>query len=211
MASVERPIVAELGRPETPEKTAARKAATSRRHRANQTLLNLVVALIGSLALVLLLVTVVVRPAPAPTEGVDYATVATQAQPEAAAPLLSPVLPPGWSANDARFGTAQQVPTWYIGFLTPGEQYIGLDQGIGANPTWQAALLDNARETGAVTYEGVEWTVYDRRAAGDPGNYAYSLAATHGDSTVLLHGTASDEEFALLATAIAAQWDTEAP
>jgi hypothetical protein len=209
MAAPERPVVAELGRPETPEETAARKAATSRRHRANQTLLNLVVALIGSLALVLLIVTVVVRPAPAPAESVDYPAIAAQAQVDTDEPLLSPVLPPGWSANDARFQTTQQVPTWYIGFLTPGEQYIGLDQGIGANPTWQAALLDDARETGSVSFEGVEWTVFDQRDASDPGNFAYSLATVHGDSTVLLHGTASDEEFALLATAIAAQWSSE--
>ena len=209
MAAVERPIVAELGRPETPEETAARKAATSRRHRSNQTLLNLVVALVLSLGLVLLLVSVVVRPAPAPPESIDYASVASQAQAGTDEPLLSPVLPAGWSANDARYQTTEQVPTWYIGFLTPREQYIGLDQGIGANPTWQASLLDDARETGSVTIEGVEWTVFDQRDASDPGNFAYSLATTHGDSTVLLHGTAVDDEFALLAASIAAQWDSE--
>ncbi len=205
----QRPIVAELGRPETPEETAARKAETSRKHRANQTLLNLVVALLGSLAVVVFLVTVVVRPAPAPTDGIDYTTVASQAQGATAEPLLAPVLPDGWSANDARFQETQQVPTWYIGFLTPGEQYIGLDQGVGANVTWQAALLGNASETGTVTFDGVQWTVFDQRTSKDPGNFAYSLATTHGDSTVLLHGTASDEEFAVLATAIAALWETE--
>lgn len=207
--AADRPVVAELGRPETPDETAARKAETSRRHRANQTLLNLVVALLGSLLAVVILVAVVVRPTPAPPEGIDYATVADQAQVDSAEPLLAPVLPPEWSANDARFQTTQQVPTWYIGFLTPGEQYIGLDQGIGANPTWQAALLNNAQESGTVTIEGVTWTIFDQRDASDPGNYAYSLATTRGESTVLLHGSASDDEFALLATAIAAQWEAE--
>jgi hypothetical protein len=206
-AQDDRPVVAELGRPETPDEAAARKAETSRKHRANQTLLNLVVALVGSLAVVVFLVTVVVRPAPAPTEAIDYATIASEAQGETTEPLLSPVLPQGWAANDARFEKTEQVPTWYIGFLTPGEQFIGLNQGVGANPTWQAALLDDAKQTGTVTIEGVEWTAYDQRDAADPGNFAYSLATTHGDSTVLLHGTASDEEFALLATAIAAEWD----
>jgi hypothetical protein len=206
MAGNERPIVAELGRPETPDETAARKAETSRKHRANQTLLNLIVALLGSLALVLLIVTVVVRPAPEPSEGIDYATVAAEAQDGTDEPLISPVLPPGWTANAARFQTTEQVPTWYIGFLTPGEEYIGLDQGVGANGTWQATLLDDAEETGTVTIEGVEWTVYDQRDSDDPGNFAYSLAATRGESTVLLHGTASDAEFGLLATAVAAEW-----
>lgn len=207
--AADRPVVAELGRPETPDETAARKAETSRRHRANQTLLNLVVALLGSLLVVVILVAVVVRPTPAPPEGIDYATVAAQAQVDSSEPLLAPVLPPEWSANDARFQTTQQVPTWYIGFLTPGEQYIGLDQGIGANPTWQAALLNNAQESGTVTIEGITWTIFDQRDASDPGNYAYSLATTRGESTVLLHGSASDDEFALLATAIAAQWEAE--
>lgn len=202
-------VVAELGRPETPDETAARKAETSRKHRSNQTLLNLVIALLGSLAVVVFLVAVVVRPAPPPAEGIDYATIASQAQNETAEPLLSPVLPPGWSANDARFQTTQQVPTWYIGLLTPGEQYIGLDQGIGANATWQAALLDSAQPTGDVTIDGIDWTVYDQRDSNDPGNFAYSLATTRGESTVLLHGTGSDEEFALLATAIAAQWESQ--
>lgn len=203
----DRPVVAELGRPETPEETAARKAETSRKHRANQTLLNLVVALLASLAIVVFLVVVVVRPAPAPSPSVDYATVATEAQAETAEPLLSPELPAGWSANDARFEKTEQVPTWYIGFLTPGEQYIGLDQGIGGNATWQAALLDDAEQTGTVTIEGIEWAVYDQRSSSDPGNFAYSLATTRGESTVLLHGTASDEEFAVLATTIADQWE----
>jgi len=207
MAADERPVVAELGRPETPEETAARKAETSRKHRANQTLLNLVVALIASLAIVLFLVVVVVRPAPAPSSNIDYAAVAAEAQGAAEEQLLSPVLPAGWAANDARYQTTEQVPTWYIGFLTPGEQYIGLDQGIGANPTWQAALLDDAKQTGTVTIEGVDWVVYDQRSASDPGNYAYSLATTRGESTVLLHGTATDQEFELLATAVAAQWE----
>jgi len=202
-----RPVVAELGRPETPEETAARKAETSRKHRANQTLLNLVVALVASLAVVVFLVVVVVRPAPAPAASIDYATIATQAQVDAAETLLAPVLPAGWSANDARFQTTEQVPTWYIGLITPSEQYIGLDQGIGANPTWLAAQLDDAEQSGTVTIDGIEWTVYDQRGASDPGNFAYSLAATRGGSTVILHGTASDGEFELLATAVAAEWE----
>ena len=61
----ERPIVAELGRPETPEETANRKAERSRLHRSNQTALNLVAALIVCLVVVLLIVLVVVRPDPA--------------------------------------------------------------------------------------------------------------------------------------------------
>jgi hypothetical protein len=200
-------VVAELGRPETPEETAARKAENSRRHRANQTLLNLVVATIASLAIVLFLVVVVVRPEPAVVDAIDYAAVAAEAQGGADAPLLAPALPDGWYANDARFQATAGVPTWYIGFITPATQFIALVQGIGANPTWQAAVLDglgDADATGSTTIDGITWTVFDRRDADDPGNYEYSMAAGIGESTIVLHGTAGVAEFELIAASIAA-------
>ena len=199
------PIVAELGRPETREETAARKAETSRKHRANQTMLNLVVALIASLAIVLFLVVVVVRPEPAGVAEVDYLTVAEQAQVDADEPLIAPTLPPGWYANDARFENVAEVPSWYIGLITPKTQFVALVQGIGANPTWQASVLDGATQTGTTTIDGVEWSVFDNRDSDDPGNFAYSLAATFGESTVLLHGTADDVAFETLASAVAAE------
>lgn len=205
MASKEPAIVAELGRPETAEETAKRKAENSRKHRANQTALNLVGATVASLAIVAFLIIVVVRPAPAPTESIDYATIASQAQVNAQQPLLAPVLPATWAANDARFETKQQVPTWYIGFITPSTQFIALNQGIDAGPNWTAALLNSATETGSIVIDGITWTEFDERNSQSPGNFAYSLATTSGDNTIVLHGTADDSEFEALATAIAAE------
>ena len=71
MAGKQPAIVAELGRPETPEETAARKAENSRKRRANQTAFNLIVATIASLGIVLFLVVVVVRPNPEPAPGIE--------------------------------------------------------------------------------------------------------------------------------------------
>jgi len=198
-------IVAELGRPETPEETAARKAENSRKHRSNQTLLNLVVALVASLGIVLFLVVVVVRPQSSAVTPIDYRAVAADAQGATPEPLIAPALPSGWSANHAQFGTKSEVLDWYVGFVTPATQFIALDQGIGANPTWQAEILQNARSTGAITIDGLNWTIYDQRTAKDPGNFAYSMSTTTGNSTVLLHGTAATAEFQLLAAAIAAE------
>ncbi len=198
-------IVAEIGRPETAEETADRKAATSRRHRANQTLLNLVVALVASLAVVLFLVVVVVRPAPERADPIDYQLIAVDAQPGAAEPLVAPELPPGWYANDARFGTTAEVATWYVGFVTPQTQFIALNQGIGANPTWLSSVLNSATESGSVTIDGLTWDVYDQRDSVDAGNYAYSMSTVAGGSTIILHGTAAIDEFELLAASIAAE------
>ncbi len=209
MPSKEPAIVAELGRPETAEETAQRKAAYSRKHRASQTALNLIGATLASLAIVAFLIIVVVRPAPAPAESIDYATIASQAQVNSQEPLLAPALPDTWTANDARFETSEQVPTWYIGFITPATQFIALNQGIDANPTWQAATLKNAKETGTVTIDGVTWTEFDHRDSSDAGNFAYSLATTTGASTIVLHGTADEAEFVALATTIAAEVNSQ--
>lgn len=198
-------IVAELGRPETPEETASRKAENSRRHRSNQTLLNLVVALVASLAIVLFLVVVVVRPESAPSAPVDYASVAADAQGSTRESLLVPALPAGWSSNSAQFSTKSEVLDWYVGFITPSTQFIALDQGIEANPTWTASILDDAAKTGSVTIDGLRWTIYDHREDESPGNFAYSMSTTSGDSTIILHGTAPTNEFQLLASAIAAE------
>jgi hypothetical protein len=210
MAAQKKPaVVAELGRPETPEETAARRAETSRKHRSSQTMLNLVGATLASLVVVLFLVAVVVRPEPAPAESIDYAAVAAEAQGGSAEPLLAPVLPEGWSANDARFETVAAVPTWYIGLITPGTQFIALNQGIDANDTWQQTVLagpgGSLQPTGSTTIDGLTWTVFDQRDAKDPGNFAYSMATTIDGSTVLLHGTAVTSEFEVLAASIAAE------
>ena len=202
----DRPIVAELGRAETPQETAARKAEASRLHRSNQTTLNLIAALVVSLGVVLIAVLVVVRPDPAPPESVDFAAVAAQAQPTVDAPLVVPELPDGWSANSAKLETSAGVTSWYIGLITPDTQFIGVHQGLDANTTWLAGQLGSAQATGTATIDGVTWNLYDNRhATDDPGNLAYAMTAEQGVSTLVLFGTASDSEFETLAASMSAQ------
>ena len=197
-------VVAELGRPETPEETAARKAENSRRHRANQTLRNLVLALVASLVIVLVLVLVVVRPDQPATNPVDYVALAEEAQDQAGAPLIAPKLPDGWSANSARLESGNDdIAVWVVGLLTPSGQFIELRQGIDADASWVAGQVDKARSTGGVSAGGLEWKVYDRRKDADTGNYAYSMSTVEGETGLVLHGTGSDQEFGLLAAAVA--------
>jgi len=200
-------IVAELGRPETPQETADRKAETSRTHRANQTLVNLIVALVASLGIVVFLVTVVVRD-PAPRAMVDFEAVAAQSQSIAEVPLSVPALPPEWTANNAELRVPENdVTTWYIGFITPSEQFIALNQGIESNPTWLAALLEAGRITSTETIDGRSWDVYDNRDSDDPGNLAYAMVTSEGDTTWVLNGTAETQEFRTLATTLSSEID----
>ncbi len=209
MAQKQPPVVAELGRPETPEETAARRAETSRRHREGQTLLNLGLALVASLVVVLVTVLVVVRPDPPAREPVDYRGIAAEAG--AVTGLAAPALPEGWSANAATFtaSPADDVAAWYVGFVTPKGQFVAVRQGIDANPTWLSNQLSGRAATGTSVVDGVTWQVYDHRTAKDVGNLAYAMTTTGAAdasgvaSSFVLFGTAAADEFEILAEALA--------
>ncbi|MGN6325132.1 DUF4245 domain-containing protein [Pseudolysinimonas sp.] len=203
-----RPIVAELGRPETADEIADRRAASSRAHRANQTLINLLLAIGASLVVVVVLVLVVVRPAPENSrQQVDYLQTAQQAQASVDSRLAAPRLPSGWYANRAELSQPGdgQVSTWEIGLLSPDARYVGLTQGFRADATWVADQVERLQPTRTRSYGGLDWRVYDHRdrTLGDDAHVAYALVATSGDSTIVLTGsTATNGEFATVATAI---------
>ncbi len=202
-----RPVVAELGRPETAEETWARKDSARRARRQHQTAFNLVLALIASLGIVVFLVAVVARPDGAVDRSVDYQQVASQADVPGVT-LAAPELPDSYSANRADYKdkAADGVDVWTVGFLTPDKQYVGLQQGIDANPTWVANQLDQHAATGSRSIGGTKWTVYDRRAEGkDAGNQGYALVASFGRNTVVLAGTADDASFRKIAAGVAKQ------
>ncbi|HEY5319476.1 MAG TPA: DUF4245 domain-containing protein [Galbitalea sp.] len=201
-------IVAELGRPETPDETAARKAENSRAHRANQTTRNLILALLASLAIVLCTVLVVIRPNNTAPTTVDYKTVAAQAQSGIKPTLVAPELPKGWRANDAQLKQEDEnAQTWYIGLLTPKQQFVAVEEGVGTTDAFFGSLLGKAQPTGAATIDGIRWTVYNQRGAANPGNFGYSLTATVDGARYVLHGSADNAEFRELAGSIAADLD----
>jgi len=200
-------VVAELGRPETPQETAARKATSSRLHRERQTVNNLVLSLLATLGIVVVIVLMVPRNNPHTVGNpVNWKSVAAQGAGVEPDPLLSPDLPKGWTANAAelRQGSTGGVDDWHIGFISPSQQYVGLDQGFKANPTWADDQLDQIRATGSTTIDGVHWVVYDNRdGQSQSTDVTYGLVATHGASTVVLSGTAKVSEFDTIARAIA--------
>ena len=202
-------IVAELGRPETPEETAARAAENSANHRNRQTVNNLVYSLIATVALVAVIVLVVPRGNPtASAPAVDYAAVAAQGQGSEPDRLLVPKLPSGWTSNNAelRTRTADGVDSWYVGLLTPSKQYIGITQGFTANESWTSEQVNRSMIKGTRTIDGVRWDVYDNRTSStDNGNVAYALATTAGKSSIVVFGTAADADFRTVAGALSGQ------
>ncbi|MFF2372712.1 DUF4245 domain-containing protein [Agromyces sp. NPDC058110] len=199
------PIVAELGRPETPDETAARKAKNSREYRERKTVSNLVYALVACVALVIVIVLAVPRSNDPMHPDIDVAGIAAQAQAGSDEPLAVPALPDGWSANAAELRRSTDgITAWYTGYLTPSGEYIGLYQGLDANATWAADLLAKTLATGTVQLDGVDWTIYDNRdSSDDVGNARYGLTTESGSTVFVLVGTATDAEFATMAAAIA--------
>ncbi|MFJ8894257.1 DUF4245 domain-containing protein [Leifsonia sp. NPDC102414] len=202
-------VVAELGRPETPEETAARKAVNSANHRNRQTVNNLVYSLIACVALVAVIVLFVPRGNPTSSAPpVDYASIAAQAQGSEPNRLLVPELPSDWKSNNAelRTKTPDGVDSWYVGLITPKAQYIGITQGFDANDTWTAQQVNKSMIKGTRTIDGVRWDVYDNRTSSDDnGNVEYALVSSAGKSTIIVFGTASDAEFGTVAGSLADQ------
>lgn len=203
-----KPIVAELGRPETDEETAARLARNSRDYRQSKTLHSLLIALGGSLLILAIIVAFVPR-SDAPIErDVDFAQVAASAQTSMPVPLAVPKVPEDWTSNAAelRGGGADGVASWYVGLITGGDspQYIGLTQALDANPTWLAQQLGQSSASGTVDLGGVTWTVFDNRGrSGDFGNAQYALEAESGRSTYIVAGSATPDEIQQVASSIA--------
>ncbi|QPZ39558.1 DUF4245 domain-containing protein [Paramicrobacterium chengjingii] len=203
-------VVAELGRPETPEETAARKAEDSRNYRMRKTVSNLVYALLATLAIVLIIVLIVPRSNTSLLKNVDFHSAAEDAQASRDEVIIDPQLPDGWTSNKAKLSSVRtpQISLWYIGLLTPDEQFIGIKQGFDANATWQSQQLEGALADTTVTIEGITWTVYDNRdgsGPSDPGNIEYALATESGSSTILIYGTAKTDDIRTVAEAIAEQ------
>lgn len=200
-------VVAELGRPETPEETAARKAQNSANHRNRQTINNLVYSLLATLAIVAVIVLIVPRGNPSATKpAVDYASIAQQAQGSEPDALLVPKLPADWKSNNAelRTKTSDKVDSWYIGLITPKQQFVGITQGFGANDSWVSDQVNKSRIKDTRVIDGVRWDVYDNRTSGsDDGNVEYALVTSSGDSTIIVFGTAEDAEFRTVASSLA--------
>jgi hypothetical protein len=192
-------VVAELGRPETPEETAARKAENSRRHRASQTTRNLVASLIATVAVVAALVAIVVRPDPDIDRNVDWHAIAAAA----GTPVVDPQLPDGWTANAAELRGAGDTRYWYIGFLTPEGDFAAVEERAVPDDDLVDDVLPKVA-SGPVdgSAGGLTWSVWDATEAEDPGNYETVWESRGTTEQLLVYGTADPAEVEVLADAV---------
>ncbi|MCR2791479.1 DUF4245 domain-containing protein [Microbacterium sp. zg.Y625] len=186
MASSPR-VVAELGRPETPEETAARKAESSRVHRASRSTRNLIAALLVTLGVVLVIVFGVPRgsiPAPEP---IDVAAEAERVQSSLDRPVVVAETPEDWRVNRASVEGDGDVRAWTVVYA-PERGFVNVAQGFDADAAWASRVLSGRGATGTTTIDGIEWTVYEVSDPSTAGNISYALSTAAGDDTILIYG-----------------------
>lgn len=204
MASSPR-VVAELGRPETPDETAARKAESSRIYRSSQTFRNLVAALIATLAVVAVIIFAVPRGTPPESEPIDVAAVAERLAVAQDRTLVVADVPADWRVNLAAI-EGDAVRAWTVVYVPGGAAgFLRVAQGFDADPAWATRVLRGASVAETVTIEGVAWERWSIPDSSRAGNVSAAIGTAAGADTILVYGTADDEDLETVAAALADQ------
>jgi len=199
-------IVAELGRPETPEETAARKAESSRRYRSSKTFRNLIAALLATVAVVFVIVAIVPRGTPVPRPEPDVPALAADLQADRGRPVLTPSLGEGWRVNQATVEGVGGTEAWTMVYVRSGESgFLRVAQGFDTDEAWVGQVLGGTRSTETTEIDGITWDVYRPANPSGTGNIDYALATPAGPDYVLVYGDAAPETAALAAASVTSQ------
>ncbi len=172
-------VVAELGRPETPDETAARKAASSQRYRSSKTFRNLIAALIVCLGIMAVVYLGVPRGTPADTPEADVPAAAAAAEKTVGRGVIVPEVPGSWRANSALVDGGE----WRIVYA-PSSGYVEVTQAFDPPAQWVSRELGGYAPTGTSTIDGIEWDVYDLPSSVE--KITYALSTTIGSDTVVI-------------------------
>jgi hypothetical protein len=175
--------------------------------RARQTVVNLALSLLATIGLVVAIVLIVPRDDTSQIQRIDYVAIAQGAATESKMKIVAPELPPEWWSNKAQWSAkpADTVPAFTAGFVGPENQYIGMIQGFGGNPTWLALKLQGTELTAAKPAQNLgQWDIYTAKVKNDPAkdwDYVRVLTLNENDY-VILYGNGSMEEFDQIAQSI---------
>lgn len=179
-------VVAELGRPETPDETAARKAASSQVYRSSQNVRNLLAALIVTVAVVAVIVFAVPRGSVPEQPGIDVVAVASDVGSGIGRQLVAPTVPETWRVNKAELA-GDDVQTWEIVYA-PASGYVNVQQAFDADAGWASRQISGSRTTSTETIDGVAWEVFEIPDPARAGNISYALTTQAGADTILIYG-----------------------
>ncbi|WP_223626155.1 DUF4245 family protein [Microbacterium sp. EST19A] len=201
------PIVAELGRPETPDETAARKAASSKAYRGSQTFRNLIAALLVTVAVVAVIIFAVPRGEPVAAEKIDVTGIAEGVESTMDSPAIVPEVDGFWRVNAAELQSGATV-VWEITLAPAADDergFIKIAQAFDADASWAPQRLNGNAPTDEVSIGGLDWDVYKLGDAGANANVSYAIGTQAGDDYVLLYGSRSASSTADLAESLVPQ------
>jgi hypothetical protein len=172
----------------------------AKEHRAKQTVNNLLLSLLVSVAMVVVVVLIVPRDDSSRIPHVNYQAIAAQASTASKHNVIAPNLPKGWWSNQATWSEApiDAVPRFEAGFVGPKNQYIGMTQAFGVNPTWLALSLKDVVQEKNYSNPGssVVWAIYKTPEPHNPPKTRDVIwIAQFGNDAVLLYGDGSVSEF----------------
>ncbi len=174
------------------------------KHRAKQTVNNLVLALVASLGIVLVTVLAVPRDDSNRIQPVDYQVSVAAAEASSNLDILAPTLPQDWWSNRATWHgkTVDGVSYFETGFVGPKNQYVLVTQAFAVNPTWVAlASKDYAPDDNAAATND-RWTKWVNPTEGANDPYFWTLEDQ--GNLISLRGS-SVEDLQLFANNIEAQ------
>lgn len=179
---------------------------TPAQRRAKQTIRNLVLSLIVTTGLVAAIYLGVPRDDSNRITAVDYQSISVSASDSLGQQALSPEVPADWWANAARLETTLGVVSWYVGFVTEDNQYIGLSQAFDSNSSWESSLLSSNFQDGQIELSGLTWEIWPTlNPSSPPGTTEYALLHRLDNSVVVIYGTAATSDFEQLARAISTE------
>lgn len=176
------------------------------KHRAKQTVNNLLLSLLATSGLVLVLVLIVPRDDSSRHQPVDFASVAASTEAATSNQLFEPDLPTNWWANAARWSPGTDgVDTWYLGLVGPENQFISVKQAFNHNPTWLALETAGYVPDTASTVDNPAWLKLTKLedVKGDPTIWVIEREK----QAFILKGTATADEFSIIATQIENEFD----
>jgi hypothetical protein len=184
----------------TPDTVPAPAAQQPAPRRGLGNLRSLVISLVVIIVAVLAWVAMVPRVREISQPAVDVSSVARQARQETGWAISAPRLPAGWKATNARLDSAADgARTWHAGYLSPGGQYLSIDQteATGASASWISGRTSQGQVEGTISAAGRMWQKLSSRdivqrslVSKDPGT---------GGLTTVLSGTAPYAQLAQFA------------
>ena len=182
----------------------------AKEHRAKQTVNNLLLSLIACVAMVLVVVLIVPRDDSSRIPHIDYKAVAAEAATASKQAVIAPELPMDWWSNQAKWSQnpVDAVPKFEAGFVGPNNQYLGMTQAFGVNPTWLALSLKDVVLEKNYSNSGSKlvWGIYKTAEVHNPAKTRDIIWITqYENNAVMIYGDASEAEFKTFTKSIEAK------